>query len=196
MRDKQFKKFLKEEFEKNNKCPVELSDVLPEENLKNLNDNLYNKYKKQQKLSKCFSLTSLVTVLLLMVSIIAFSIKMGDYHSKLENSPILSDEAREYIIDYCDSVRNVKKICIEFFGEERYIAIYSNMKMIDKEKHILYFYETNLTDKEIIFICNDEFECTIIENKYGYIYDFGIKGSCNIDLKIKVENSIRTIKIN
>ena len=32
--------------------------------------------------------------------------------------------------------------------------------------------------------------------KYGYIYDFGIKGSCNIDLKIKVENSIRTIKIN
>ena len=54
MRDKQFKKILKEEFEKNNKCPVELSDVLPEENFKNLNDNLYNKYKKQQKISKYF----------------------------------------------------------------------------------------------------------------------------------------------
>ena len=196
MRDKQFKKFLKEEFEKNNKCPVELSDVLPEENLKNLNNNLYNKYKKQQKLSICFSLTSLVTVLVLMVSIIAFSIKLGDYHAKLENSPILSDQARDYIIQYCDEKRDVQPVAIEYFRWNKFVAVYSNTKFIDKQKHILLFYETNLTDKEIIFICNDSFECTIIENKYGYIYDFGIKGSCNIELKIKVENSIRTIKIN
>ena len=46
------------------------------------------------------------------------------------------------------------------------------------------------------FICNNSFACTMIENKYGYIYDIEIKGSCNKELKIKVENSIRTIKIN
>ena len=51
MRDKQLKKILKKDFENNNDCPVKLSDVLPEENFKNLNDNLYNKYKKFYGLS-------------------------------------------------------------------------------------------------------------------------------------------------
>lgn len=196
MRDKQFKKILKEEFKKNNKCPVELSDVLPEENFKNLNDILYNKYKKQQKLSKYFSLTSLITVLVLIVSVIGFSIKFGDYHYRLANSPILSDEARDYIIEYCDEQNSIEFISMEFFRENKFIALYSDVKVIDKEKHVLFFYETNFIDDEILFICNDEFEVSTNKDRYGYIYDFGIKGAKPIEIEIITNKGTRKIIIN
>ena len=196
MRDKQFKKILKEEFEKNNKCPVELSDVLPEENFKNLNDNLYNKYKKQQKISKYFSISSLITVLVLIISVIGFTITLGDYHSKLSNSPILSDEARDYIIDYCDGEKDIEIISVEFFGEDEYVSVYCNTKMINKQKHILYFYETNIVKNDILFICNENFEVSSNKKTYGYIYDFGVEDSPTVELKITYENKIRVIKTN
>lgn len=196
MRDKQFKKLLKEEFEKNNKCPVELRDVLPEENFKNLNDILYNKYKKQQKLSKYFSLTSLITVLVLIVSVIGFSIKFGDYHYRLANSPILSDEARDYMIDYCDGETDIKIVSIEYLRGNKFIALYSDVKVIDKENHILFFYETNFIDDEILFICNDEFEVSTNKDRYGYIYDFGIKGTKPIEIEIITNEDTRKIIIN
>ena len=196
MRDKQFKKLLKEEFEKNNKCPVELSDVLPKENFKNLNDNLYNKYKKQQKISKYFSMSSLITVLVLIISVIGFTITLGDYHSKLANSPILSDEARDYIIDYCDGEKGIEIISVEYFGEDKYVSIYSNIKVINNEKHILYFYETNLTKNNVVFICNNKFELSTNKNKYGYIYDFGIKGTKPIEIEIITNDGSRKIIIN
>ncbi|MBE6153946.1 MAG: hypothetical protein E7166_06970 [Firmicutes bacterium] len=196
MRDKQFKKLLKEEFEKNNKCPVELSDVLPEENFKNLNDILYNKYKKQQKLSKYFSLSSLITVLVLIVSVIGFSITLGDYHSKLANSPILSDEARDYMIDYCDGENNVKIVCVEYIRDNKYVAIYSNIKVINEEKHILLFYIKNFEEKVTKFICNGNYEVHTNEIRYGYIYDFGIEGTKPIEIEIITNEDTRKIIIN
>lgn len=196
MRDKQLKKILKKDFENNNDCPVKLSDVLPEENFKNLNDNLYNKYKKQQKISKYFSISSLITVLVLIISVIGFTITLGDYHSKLANYPILSDEARDYIIDYCDGENNIKLICVEYFGIEKFISIYSITKMINKEKHILYFYETNIVKDDILFICNENFAVSSNKKTYGYIYDFGVEYSTTVELKITYENNIRIIKTN
>ena len=196
MRDKQLKKLLKKDFENNNDCPVKLSDVLPEENFKNLNDNLYNKYKKQQKISKYFSISSLITVLVLIISVIGFTITLGDYHSKLANSPILSDEARDYIIDYCDGEKSIEIISVEFFGEDKYVAIYNNIKLINEEKHILYFYETNLVNKDILFICNNNFEVSSNKKTYGYIYDFGIDQSAVINLELRYSYNIRLIKTN
>lgn len=196
MRDKQLKKILKKDFENNNDCPVKLSDVLPEENFKNLNDNLYNKYKKQQKISKYFSISSLITVLVLIISVIGFTITLGDYHSKLANSPILSDEARDYIIDYCDGEKSIEIISVEFFGEDKYVSIYSNTMKINNEIYILYFYETNIVENDILFICNENFEVSSNKKTYGYIYDFGVEDSTTVELKITYENNIRIIKTN
>lgn len=196
MRDKQLKKILKKDFENNNDCPVKLSDVLPEENFKNLNDNLYNKYKKQQKISKYFSISSLITVLVLIISVIGFTITLGDYHSKLANSPMLSDEARDYIIDYCDGENNIELICVEYFGIEKFISIYSNTKKLNNEIHVLYFYETNISDKDILFICNNNFEVSSNKKTYGYIYDFGIDQSAVINLELRYSYNIRIIKTN
>lgn len=196
MRDKQLKKILKKDFENNNDCPVKLSDVLPEENFKNLNDNLYNKYKKQQKISKYFSISSLITVLVLIISVIGFTITLGDYHSKLANTPILSDEARDYIIDYCDGEKSIEIISVEYLSRNKYVSVYCNTKQINNEIYILYFYETNIVENDILFICNENFEVSSNKKTYGYIYDFGVEDSTTVELKITYENNIRIIKTN
>ena len=193
MKDKQFKKFFKEEYLKENNCKVTLNDILPESHTNNLNDKLYKKYKNQKRMTKIFSFSSLITVVVMVVLVLGLSIKMNDYKNKLDYYPQVSEEALEFMRDNCDNKKDLKFICLEKIYDKYEILIYNGYKYNGKLRYKIYFYVINNFNENILISFNGDY--------VDDIYNYGCLGMVEIDsnqeqiIKIKGTNFERTITI-
>ena len=175
MKDKQFKKFFKEEYLKENTCKVTLNDILPESHTNNLNNQLYKKYRKQKRMTTIFSFSSLITVVVMVVLILGFSIKISDYKDKLDDYPQLSEQAYEFMVENCDNSKDLKLVCLEKINDKYGILIYSGYKIVDKIKYKVYFYAVSELNESIILTFNG----VNVENVKGY----GCLGRTEFDTK-------------
>ena len=175
MKDKQFKKFFKEEYLKENTCKVTLNDILPESHTNNLNNQLYKKYKKQKRMTTIFSFSSLITVVVMVVLILGLSIKMNDYKDKLNDYPQLSEEALQFMRENCEDNADLKLKCIEVINDKYEIMIYSGYTFIDKTRYKVYFYAIGELNEEITIIFNGI--------DVGNIQEYGRLGFSEIETK-------------
>ena len=196
MKDKEFEKLFKEEFKKDNSCDLSISDIIPDIDQKQLNEIFFLKYKKQQYKTKMYAVKSVLSIVILFIVIITFTIKVIDYKSKMANFVVLSEEIEDYMIEYCNGLNGIELISYEKLAGKLSVSIYLNRKYSNTSVYeTVYFYviEGKYNDLEIS-VNNKEIA---IDSRKNY----GILETCGTDIEfvyieILYNNHHRKIWIN